>query len=78
MRLKQFTAKAMLVGGLGLTAVGLGMGTAIADPPSPPPVPAPPPVPGAPDVPAAPAVPAAPNAPPAPGPAMRPGQHSIP
>ena len=37
MKLKQFIAKAMFAGGLGLTAgtVGLGMGTANADPPSP-------------------------------------------
>jgi hypothetical protein len=55
MKLKQFIAKAMFAGGLGLTAVGLGMGTAIADPTSPPPVP------GAPDTPAAPGVPSAPD-----------------
>jgi uncharacterized protein (DUF111 family) len=45
MKLKQFIAKAMFAGGLGLTAVGFGMGTANADPPSPPPVPAAPGVP---------------------------------
>jgi hypothetical protein len=39
MKLKQFIAKAMFAGGLGLIAVGLGMGTANADPTSPPPVP---------------------------------------
>lgn len=75
MRLKQFIAKAMLVGGLGLTAVGLGMGTAIADPPSP--VPAPPAVPDGPDGQGAPDAPAAPNTPVKPRP-MLPGQHSFP
>ena len=33
MKLKQFIAKAMFAGGLGLTAVGLGMGAANADRP---------------------------------------------
>ena len=62
MKLKQFIAKAMFAGGLGLTAVGLGMGTAIADPPSTPPVPAPPGVEGGSAVvPAAPGVSAAPG-----------------
>ena len=70
MKLKQFTAKAMLVGGVGLTAVGLGMGTAIADPPSPPPVPAPPSAPAAPGAPAAPAT--------GPGMGGMPGMHNMP
>ena len=61
MKLKQFIAKAMFAGGLGLIAVGLGMGTANADPTSPPPVP------GAPGVPAVPGVPTAPDAPAMPG-----------
>jgi hypothetical protein len=51
MELKQFIAKAMFAGDLGLTAVGLGMGMANADPPTPPPVPAPPGVPAAPGAP---------------------------
>jgi hypothetical protein len=61
MKLKQFIAKAMFAGALGLTAVGLGMGTANADPTSPPPVP------GAPDTPAVPGVPSAPDYPAVPG-----------
>jgi hypothetical protein len=67
MKLKQFIAKAMFAGGLGLIAVGLGMGTANADPPSTPSVPAPPGVPAAPSVPDVPGVPAVPSIPAVPG-----------
>jgi hypothetical protein len=42
MKLKQLVAEAMVAGGLGLPAVGLGVGVANADPPfTPPPVPTP-------------------------------------
>jgi hypothetical protein len=43
MKLKQLVAKAMVVGGVGLPAVGLGIGVANADPPYLPLVPTPPP-----------------------------------
>src|SRR5215211_5616546 len=39
MELKKLVAKAMVVGGLGLPAIGLGIGVANADPTSPPPAP---------------------------------------
>ena len=41
MRLKRLIAKAMFGGGLGLAAVGIGIGTANADPPILPPLPPP-------------------------------------
>ena len=63
MQLKQFIAKAMFAGALGLTAVGLGIGIANADPTPTPSVPASPGVPAAPGVPAVPGVPAAPGVP---------------
>lgn len=45
MKLKQIVAKAMIVGGCGLPALGLGIGVANADTPSRPPGPTPRPVP---------------------------------
>jgi hypothetical protein len=47
MKLKRLVAKAVVAGGLGLPAVGLGIGVANADPPSRPPMPTPPSVPAA-------------------------------
>jgi hypothetical protein len=75
MTLKQFIAKTIIAGGLGLTAVALGIGTVNADPPTMPPVPAPPAVPGVPDVPAVSDVAGVPDVPAAPG---VPGVPSVP
>lgn len=63
MKVKQLAAKAIVVGGLGLTAISLGAGVANADPVYPPPVPTPPPAPAVPDVPAVPEVPQIPAIP---------------